>query len=205
MPTRDPRVDAYIAKQAPFARPILVHLRKLIHRACPEVTETLKWSMPSFEYHGILCGFAAFKAHATFGFWKHSLLVGEPGSPGRDKAEKAMGMFGRLTSVKDLPSDAALTALIRKAMKLNEAGVKVPRHMTKRPRPDWPMPPELTAALKRNRKARATWDAFSPSHRKEYKEWLGEARTDATREKRLLATIEQLEEGKPRHWKYMKK
>ena len=205
MPTKDPRVDAYIAKMAPFARPILKHLRKLVHQACPECEETLKWSSPTFMYHGMLCGFAAFKEHATFGFWKHSLMVGEKGAPRREKAEQAMGMFGRITSVKDLPSDTVMISLIKKAMKLNEDGVKAVRDKTKRPRVEWPMPPALTAALKRSRKARATWDGFSPSHQKEYKEWIGEAKTEATREKRLLTTIEWLEEGKPRHWKYMKK
>lgn len=205
MPTKDPRVDAYIEKAQPFARPILKHLRKLVHQACPDCEETLKWSMPAFMYHGNLCGLAAFKQHATFGFWKQGLLVEEKAAPGKKTAAEAMGMFGRITSMDDLPSDRQITALIKKAMKLNEEGVKVPKAAAKHPRKEWPMPPALTAALKRNRKAKATWDNFSPSHQREYREWLGEAKTDATREKRLLITIEQLEEGKPRHWKYMRK
>ncbi len=73
--THDPRIDAYIAKSVPFAQPIMEHCRALIHEACPEVTETIKWGMPSFEYKGILCGFAAFKAHCSFGFWKHAILA----------------------------------------------------------------------------------------------------------------------------------
>lgn len=205
MPAKDPRVDAYIAKSEPFARPILKHLRKLVHGTCPDVEETLKWGMPSFTYHGNLCGFAAFKNHATFGFWKYALLVGEAGSPGRATAEKAMGMFGRLTSVKDLPSDRILQGLMRKAMKLNEQGTKVPKEKPKRPRPTIVMPPALTVALSRNKKARAAFNAFSPSHQREYMEWIGEAKTDATRDKRLQTTIEWLEEGKPRNWKYARK
>ncbi|TPW16303.1 MAG: hypothetical protein FD129_750 [bacterium] len=205
MPTKDPRVDAYIAKSAPFARPILKHLRKLVHQACPDCEETLKWGMPTFLHHGMLCGFGSFKEHATFGFWKYALLIDEKGSPGRATAEKAMGMFGCLKSVKDLPSDRVLLGLVRKAMKLNEDGIKVPKAKSKHPKPAITMPPALAAALSRNRKAKATFDAFSPSHRKEYMEWIGEAKSDVTRDRRLLMAIEWLEEGKPRNWKYMKK
>ncbi len=205
MPIADPRVDAYIARSEPFARPILKHLRKLVHATCPDVEETLKWGMPSFTYHGILCGFAAFKNHATFGFWKYALLIGEKGSPGRATAEKAMGMFGRLTSVKDLPSDRTLQSLMRKAMKLNEQGVKVPKEKPKHPKPTIVMPPALTAALSRNKKAGAAFRSFSPSHQREYMEWIGEAKTDATRDKRLQTTLEWLMEGKSRNWKYAKK
>src|SRR5262245_8813235 len=120
MGTRDPRIDAYIAKQGDFARPILTYLRDVVHEACPDCEETLKWSSPSFMHHGLLCGFAAFKEHATFGFWKHDLVVGA------DRGD-AMGSFGRLTSVKDLPAKKQLVSMIRKAIELNEQGVTTPR------------------------------------------------------------------------------
>ncbi|MDZ4806557.1 MAG: YdeI/OmpD-associated family protein [Candidatus Eisenbacteria bacterium] len=142
---------------------------------------------------------------ATIAFWKYSLLVGEKGTPERAKAEEAMGMFGCLKSKADLPSDRMLLAHLKKAMKLNEEGIRAPRSKTKRPRPVITMPPALTAALKRNKKAKAAFDAFSPSHQREYMEWIGEAKAEATREKRLLTALEWVEDGKPRNWKYMKK
>ncbi|MEO6067669.1 MAG: DUF1801 domain-containing protein [Gemmatimonadales bacterium] len=122
MGQRDKRIDAYIAKSAPFARPILTHLRAVVHEACPEAEETLKWGMPSFTYHGILCGFAAFKAHATFGFWRGSLIVGTNAAKTRD----AMGQFGRITSLKDLPPKRTLLGYVKEAMRLNEQGIKAP-------------------------------------------------------------------------------
>ena len=199
MVTRDPRVDAYIKKAAPFAQPILKHVRAVVHEACPEVVETLKWSCPSFEYEGILCGMAAFKAHCVFGFWKHSLVL-----DGVDeKARTAMGSFGKLTTLDDLPSKTEMKRLIKKAMKLNEDGVKAPRDKTpKKKRPS--MPPELDAALDKNKKARAVFDAFSPSHQREYMEWIGEAKGEDTRQRRLETALEWIAQGKPRNWKYMK-
>lgn len=199
MVTRDPRIDAYIEKSAPFAQPILKHLRAVVHEACPDVVETLKWSMPSFEHHGILCGFAAFKRHATFGFWKHALIVG-----GDAKALEAMGSFGKLTSIEDLPPKRVLQRYVKKAMKLNEQGVKVsrPKHP---PKPKLATPPELLAALARNKRARETFEAFSPSHQREYVEWIAEAKGEDTRKRRLAQAIEWMAEGKPRNWKYVKR
>src|SRR3954470_18608290 len=139
MPTRDPRIDAYIAKSADFAKPILTQIRETVHTACPEVEESLKWSMPFFSHHGPLMNMSAFKEHAAFGFWKGALVLGR----GLGEDERAMGQFGRITSVKDLPSKKELTALIKKAAKLNEEGVRVEK---KTPRPELPVPPELTAA-----------------------------------------------------------
>src|SRR5262245_30977705 len=136
MGSRDPRVDAYIEKSAPFARPILAHLRAVVHEACPKVEETLKWRMPSFEYEGILCGMAAFKAHCVFGFWKHALVVGTEG----ERWKEAMGSFGRLTSLDELPKKAELKRMVKRAMKLNEDGVKVERRKTA-PRKPLPLPP----------------------------------------------------------------
>lgn len=198
MPSFHPRIDAYIEDAAPFAQPILQHLRRVIHAACPEVVETVKWSMPHFEYHGNLCGMAAFKAHATFGFWLDELVLGEA----TGKEAEAMGQFGRLTAVTDLPSEAVLRRLIEKAMGLNEAGVKRTVARPGKKKPEAKTPSDLAAALKKDAAARKTWDGFSPSHRREYVEWLVEAKRAETRARRLAATLEQLAAGKSRHWKY---
>jgi uncharacterized protein YdeI (YjbR/CyaY-like superfamily) len=191
----DPRVDAYIAKQADFARPILTHLRAIIHEACPDCEETLKWSMPSFMYKGkILAGFAAFKAHATFGYWNDAMLQQE------EKNRSAMGQFGRLTSVEDLPDRAKLIDLTKQSMALVDAGVKPPRATAKKA--PFTMPQDMEAALRANEAAKATYDGFPPSAQREYVEWVTEAKTDATRVKRLAQSVEWLAEGKRRHWKY---
>jgi uncharacterized protein YdeI (YjbR/CyaY-like superfamily) len=197
MGRRDPRIDAYIAKSAPFARPILEHLRELVHAGCPDVEETIKWGMPSFTYHGILCGMAAFKEHCSFGFWKGSLIVDQAGRP----AEAAMGQFGRLTSVKDLPSKKVLTGYVKQAMQLNESGVKARKKST--PKPEAVVPDDLARALRKNKAARETFDRFSPSNRREYVSWILEAKTDETRQRRLETAIEWMADGKPRNWKYM--
>lgn len=197
MGTRDPRVDRYVEKAPEFARPILAHLREAVHAACPEVTETMKWSRPAFDYKGLLCNMSAFKQHCAFGFWKHELVLGA--EEGRWK--EAMGSFGRITSVRDLPGKTELKRLVRVASRLNDEGVKAPRTKTA-PRKPVAMPPALKAALARNAKARKHFEAFSPSHQREYMQWIGEARTDATRERRLAQTLEWLAEGKHRNWKY---
>lgn len=199
MPTIDPRIDAYIERSAEFAQPVLIHLRELVHKACPEVTETLKWSMPSFEFKGILCGFASFKNHCTFGFWKQSLME----TNAFPKNKTAMGSFGRLTSLKDLPSDKVMIGLIHQAIELNEKGVKV----AKKPaalKTELVVPDVLTKALSKDKKAKKTFDNFSYSHRKDYIEWIAEAKTEPTRDKRVATTIECLSEGKGRNWKYEK-
>lgn len=198
MPVTDPRVDAYIEKSKDFAKPILRHVRSLVHETCPDVKETLKWSMPSFEYKGILCGFASFKEHCTFGFWKQTLMESDAFS----ETKTAMGSFGKLTSLEDLPSDAMMKKLIKQAMKLNDDGVKVtkPKHEKK----ETVMPEVLLEALARNEKAAETFNNFPPSCRREYAEWIAEAKTDATRDKRLATTMEWLTEGKRRNWKYEK-
>jgi uncharacterized protein YdeI (YjbR/CyaY-like superfamily) len=200
MGTRDPRVDAYIEKAAPFAQPILTHLRDVVHAACPECEEAMKWSMPHFMYKGMLAGMAAFKEHATFGFWKGALVLGADGKG----VDDAMGQFGRLTSVKDLPSKKVLTGYVRQAMKLNDDGIKAPRLADRKPAGKAPVvaPDDLAAALKRNTKAGATFAAFPPGKQREYVEWITEAKTDATRQKRLVQAIEWMAEGKSRHWKY---
>lgn len=198
MAKRDPRIDAYIAKSAAFAKPILIHLRKVVHDACPDVQETMKWSFPHFMHHGILCGMAAFKQHCAFGFWKGSQVVGK----GDNKSDEAMGQFGRITSLDDLPTKKAMSVLIKKAMKRNESGEKAPAKVKKKPRPEAAVPDDLFLALRKNKKALATFDGFSPSHRREYIEWITEAKRPETRLSRLKTTMEWLADGKPRHWKY---
>ena len=198
MTHKDPRIDAYIAKAAPFAQPILKHLRKLVHAGCPQVEETLKWSMPHFDYKGVMCGMAAFKAHCTFGFWKASLIF-----DGDSKKEnEAMGQFGCIKALSDLPSDKTLIGYVRKATALNEAGVKTPKSPPKKKPKPLEVPDYLTRALRNNRKARATFEKLSPSGRKEYVQWLTEAKRVETRDKRLATTLEWLAEGKSRNWKY---
>ncbi len=197
MSTRDPRVDAYIANAPDFAKPILMHLREVVHRSCPQVEETLKWRMPTFMYQGMLAGMAAFKQHCSFGFWKHELVVGKELA----SSPQGMGQFGKVTKVSDLPSASALAAYIKKAMKLNEDGVKAPRATPKKRA--LAMPPDLSAALKKNRKAAATFAAFSPTNQRDYIEWIVDAKRDETRSKRVTQAIAWIAEGKPRNWKYM--
>ena len=203
MASTDKRIDAYIAKSADFARPILTHLRQLVHKTCPTVTETVKWGMPFFEYNGsILCNMAAFKQHCSFGFWNAGQMK-DANSKLQVKDRGAMGNFDRITSLNDLPADKTMSGYIKEAAVLIEKGVKkaAPK---KAPKPELPMPPELTAALKKNKKAQASFEGFPPSHRREYIEWIIEAKTDATREKRIATTVEWLTEGKSRMWKYQK-
>lgn len=201
MPEFDVRVDQYIAKSADFAQPILTYLREIVHAACPAVEESIKWGTPFFEYKGNLCFMAAFKKHCAFGFWKNSLLPNQD----PEKAETAMGRFGRLTTIKDLPSRKALVALVKEAAALNEQGVKAP----KKPKVDksapLPIPDYFLKALRKNKKALETFHAFSPSHKGEYIEWVTEAKTEATRNKRVETAVEWMAEGKNRNWKYVKK
>ena len=204
MGKKNPGVDAYIAGAAPFARPILKHLRKVVHAGCPDVAETLKWSFPHFEYKGLLCSMAAFKAHATFGFWKGSLLIA--GGKGLGKSEeKAMGQFGRIVSLADLPGERTLIALVKRAAAFNDEGVKAEA----RSRPRVPRPVEAPAyfmtALRKNRKALGTYQAFSPSHKREYVEWVTGAKTEETRQRRLATAVEWMAEGKIQNWKYGRK
>jgi uncharacterized protein YdeI (YjbR/CyaY-like superfamily) len=202
MGTRDPRIDAYIAKQKDFAKPILTHIREVVHAACPEVEETLKWSSPHFMYKGgMMCGMAGFKEHAIFGFWKGKLIDGV--SPNRNNGGEAMGNFGKLTSVKDLPSKSTLTSLIKQAMKLNEAGVTVPR-AKRASRPEARVPAELASALAKNKKAAAHFAAFPPGHRRDYVEWITDAKREETKTKRVAQAVEWIAEGKGRNWKYQR-
>ncbi len=198
MGTRDPRVDEYIARSADFAKPILRHIRQQLHTHCPEAGETIKWGFPHFDYQDkIFCGVAAFKAHCAFGFWLGSLMKIDA------KSEKAMGQFGRITSIADLPDDKTFGKLIQAAMKLQESGAKPPaRAKPKGEKAPLAVPDELTTALKKNKVARAVFDAFTPGKRKEYIEWITEAKTEATRDRRIAQAVEWMAEGKTRNWKY---
>jgi uncharacterized protein YdeI (YjbR/CyaY-like superfamily) len=197
MSKHNPAVDVYIAKSGEFAKPILTRLRSIVHAACPEVEETIKWSAPNFAYKGMLCGMAAFKAHCRFVFWKSKLISQATGKEGA----AALEVCEHLAGVADLPSKKMLTACIKAAMTLNEGGAKVarPKKQTK----DLVIPAYFKAALKKSKKAQATFEAFSPSHKREYVEWLTDAKTEDTRLRRLQTAIEWLAEGKPRNWKYM--
>jgi uncharacterized protein YdeI (YjbR/CyaY-like superfamily) len=197
-------VDRYIAKAAPFARAILEELRERIHDACPEVGESIKWGHVSFGYRGMLGGMAAFKQHAAFGFWKHALLVKDPALPAELKRD-AMGSFGRMKSVDDLPSRRVFTKLVKMAMKLNAEDVKNPARSNPKPKAAIKPPAVFVAALEKNKRAVATWEAFAPSHKREYLEWITEAKTDETRDRRIATTVEWVAEGKQRMWKYQKK
>ncbi|ALN85380.1 bacteriocin-protection, YdeI/OmpD-Associated family protein [Lysobacter capsici] len=222
MSQTDPRIDAYIARAAPFAQPILEHLRAVVHATCPQVEETIKWGMPSFVYGGkILCGMGAFKQHATFGFWQGASVVGA--SP--ERSREAMGQFGRLTKVGDLPGKRELSKLLKQAMALIDARGKktagkpavnkapagrtatsdVPASKTRAPKPPVVIPDDLAAAFKKNAKARATYAAFPVSQQREYVEWIESAKREQTRSGRVAQAVEWMAEGKIRNWKYVAK
>jgi uncharacterized protein YdeI (YjbR/CyaY-like superfamily) len=204
MKSQDERIDLYIAKSADFAQPILNHLRKVIHSACPGVNETIKWGFPHFDYCGeILCSFASFKQHCSFGFWKASIM-NDPYGLLQTVGKTAMGHMGKLTNLSDLPTDKILKEYIKEAARLNKEGIKLPTKVKTASAKSLEVPPYFTAALKKNKKALQTFEAFSYSHKKEYVEWVIEAKTDATRDKRMATTIEWLSEGKNRHWKHVK-
>ena len=191
----DPRIDAYIAKAAPFAQPILSHVRERVHAVAPEAEETLKWSMPSFTIDGkILVGMAAFKAHATVGFWRGEEM-------GIETSKDAMGQLGKLTSLDDLPPDEELDAMIRKGVELARTA-PAPRKTKHEPKPPPAMHPDFAKALAANPRAKAVLDGFPPSAQRDYLDWIAEAKQDATRQKRIATAVEWLSEGKRRHWKY---
>ena len=201
MGKRDKRIDAYILKSADFAIPILTHLRELVHVACPEVVETMKWSFPVFEHKGILCNMAAFKQHCTFGFWKASLMKDKTLVKNAE-SETSMGHLGKIKSLKDLPSDKVIIGYVKEAAKLNETGAKVVKKKAE-PR-ELIVPPYFIKALKADKAALKTFESFSYSNKKEYVEWITEAKTEATRDKRMETALEWLTQGKIRNWKYVK-
>ena len=201
MATKSKQIDAYVAKSADFAKPILNHLRELVHKTCPDAEEKMKWSFPHFDYKNeMLCSMAAFKQHCSFGFWKAALMK-DPVLLETAKSEAAMGHLGKITSLKDLPPDKKIIAWIKEAMKLNDERKKVvktkPVVKEKLAVPDY-----FTAAVKKNKKAWATFETFAPSAKKDYVEWVTGAKTEETKNKRLAQSIEWMAEGKRRNWKY---
>lgn len=201
-PNYDARVDAYIAKSAPFAQPILEHLRKLVHIAAPAVTETIKWGFPFFDYKGPVCHMSAFKEHMAFGFWKASMLNDPKGL--LQQAEASAGSLGKITSLLDLPSDDILLDFIRQAVHINENDIKPAEKKAPKPKEAIDMPADFADLLAANPAAQAHYDKFSPSAKREYLEWIVDAKSDATRQKRLQTAIEQIEEGKTKNWKYQR-
>ncbi|HEX9955095.1 MAG TPA: YdeI/OmpD-associated family protein [Allosphingosinicella sp.] len=198
MSSTDPRIDAYIAARADFARPILEHIRRVVRQAAPEAEETIKWGMPHFTVGGrILAGMAAFKGHATFGLWRGKDVLGETGTE-----REAMGQFGRIASIADLPPEGELKAIVRAAADAAARG-RAPKPKAA-PKPDAPVPDELLAALAEHPAAKTTFDAFPPSCRREYSEWIAEAKRPETRARRVAQAVEWLSEGKRRNWKYEK-
>lgn len=201
----DERVDAYISKAAPFAQPILRHLRALIHKACPDVTENIKWSRPFFEHHGVLCAIAAFKQHCAFIFWR-ALLLSDPHKVLKKEAATGMGHLGNITSLQDLPADKIMLAYIKEAAAINEQGEAPPaKSRVKKDKSELVIPDDLQKALAKNKKAARNFAAMTYSQQKDYAEWVTAAKTDATREKRVATTVEWVAEGKTRNWKYEKK
>jgi uncharacterized protein YdeI (YjbR/CyaY-like superfamily) len=201
MPNPDQRIDDYIDKSAEFAKPILNHLRMLVHKNCPAVVETMKWSFPHFEYNGsILCSMASFKQHCTFGFWLGSKMKDPHGILRPAGERNAMGHFGQIKSLKDLPHDKILAAYFKEAMDLTDKGEKISR--AKSETKEMTIPPYFLSEVKKNKTALAHFEKFSPSQKKEYVTWITEAKTEATRQKRMATAIEWLAEGKTRNWKY---
>lgn len=201
MENYDDRVDAYIAKSADFAKPILTHLRKLVHTAFPGIQEGLKWGFPFFDYKGPVCQMAAFKQHMGFGFWKASLLT-DPHKLINTSDEAAAGSFGRITSLADLPADDILIAYIKEAVKLNEDGVKVVKTKPVTEKKELVTPPGFEVMLDSIANAKYNFHKFSPSKQREYLEWFDEAKTEATKQKRMEQAVEWISEGKSRNWKY---
>ncbi len=203
MSKKDKRVDAYIDKCQPFAKPILEYIRDVVHKASPDIEETMKWSFPHFDYKGnMLCSMAGFKQHCVFMFWKQRIMKDPYKIFGPRDAE---GGLGRITNIKELPLDKILIEYIKQAIKLNNSGVKLPQK-EKKPieKKAITAPDYLTKALTKNAKARKTFEEFSPSNKKEYIMWLVDAKTEETRESRLKLAIEWMSEGKVRNWKYLK-
>jgi uncharacterized protein YdeI (YjbR/CyaY-like superfamily) len=198
MAKKDPRIDAYIAKSRPFAQPILKYLRSVVHEGCPQCEETLKWSAPAYTHKGIIAITAAFKEHCAFVLWKHSLITPE-------KKRGAMGGLGKIGSIKDLPPRKTLVGYVKKAVELNEKGVKSPTRSKDKPKKPVIVPPELKAALAKNAKARANFEEFAPSHKREYCEWISDAKGADTKARRLKSAIAWIAAGKPQNWKYLKR
>jgi uncharacterized protein YdeI (YjbR/CyaY-like superfamily) len=201
---KDKRIDAYIGNAQDFAKPILRHLRELVHASCPDVTETIKWGVPHFDYKGMMCAMASFKEHCAFGFWKASLMR-DPKLHAMAQSEAAMGHLGKIKSLKDLPSDKILGQYIKEACRLNDEGLKVTRPKRTTVKKNVVVPADFKKALTGNKKALAVFNAFSNSMKREYVDWVTEAKTTETRLRRLTTAIGWIAEGKIRNWKYVRK
>ncbi|HTE01255.1 MAG TPA: YdeI/OmpD-associated family protein [Mucilaginibacter sp.] len=197
----DPRVDAYIDKSADFAKPILSHIREMVHRVAPELSEAMKWGFPFFDYKGPVCQMAAFKRHCAFGFWREKMLNDPKGYLKVDGEESSAGSFGQIFSISDLPPEEVLVDFIHQALAINEKGVKVEKKPAA-PKAGVEMPAEFDKLLRENLVAMDNFEKFSPSKKREYLEWFAEAKSDATRQKRIDQALEWIAEGKSRHWKY---
>ena len=202
MGTKDKRVDAYIEKSAEFAKPILAYIRTIVHKACPEVSETIRWGFPHFDYKGIFCSMAAFKEHCAFGFWKASLML--QADVLKAKNIEAMGNLGQIRKFSDLPKEMQFLAMIQQARQLNDDGIKLPPRKKIVDLAPIQVPEDILIALKKNKEAFESFDGFSPSHKHEYLEWITEAKTTETRNKRVTKMLGLLEQGKSRNWKYEK-
>ncbi len=204
MGKRNKRIDEYIAKAHPFARPILNHIRELVHKACPDVEETMKWGFPHFDYKGsMMCSMASFKEHMAFGFWKASLMK-DPHKIFITTGEKeAIGHLGRITSIKELPPDKLMVQYIKEAVRLNDEGIKVPSKLVKHKK-ELVIPDYFMKAVSKNKKALKTFESFSYTNKKEYVEWITGAKTEETRNDRLLTAVKWMAKGKVRNWKYLK-
>jgi len=202
MDKKDKRIDAYIAKAQLFAQPILKHIRELVHKGCPDVEETMKWSFPHFDYKGsMMCSMASFKHHMAIGFWKASIMK-DPDKILETKDREAMGHMGRITALKDLPPDKIMIKYIKDAARMNDEGINLPAKTTSKEKKVLVVPDYFKKALSKNKKAMKTFEDFSYSHKKEYVEWITQVKTEETRTKRMKTAIEWLAEGKSRNWKY---
>jgi uncharacterized protein YdeI (YjbR/CyaY-like superfamily) len=205
-PKLEPKIDLYIARAKPFAQPILIHIRELVHKACPNVVETIKWSRPFFEYKGVVLGnMSAFKEHCSFGFWGEE--IGAILRQAKVVQEGGMGSLGRITSIKDMPSNKEMLGFLKQATAFIDNGqytspIAARNKVVKAPKPALETPPELNQALKANKAASKVFTAFSPSCKREYIEWIAEAKRPETRDKRIAQAIEWIAEGKQRNWKY---
>jgi uncharacterized protein YdeI (YjbR/CyaY-like superfamily) len=204
MGKKDKRVDAYIAKSADFAKPVLNHIRELVHKGCPDVEEVIKWGFPHFDYKGIMFSMASFKQHCAAGFWKAKIMK-DPYKVLATDEKTAMGSLGQIKTLKDLPSDKIMIQYIKEAAKLNEDGIGLPPKKILKEKKEIETPVYFTKVLSKNKTALKTFNDFSYSHRKEYIEWIAEAKTEETRNKRMETAIQWLSEGKSRNWKYARK
>jgi uncharacterized protein YdeI (YjbR/CyaY-like superfamily) len=197
----NPEFDAYFERAPDFARPIMAKIRKAAHRACPDIREVMKWSRPHFEFEGLVAGMGANNRDVSFGFWKGELL--HDGGGAFEKVGNTAITAIKIEKLTDLPTQKLLVDLFKRAVDLNRSGTKPARKKKAAKRPPPKAPADLMAALKKNKKALKTYEGFSPSHKREYVEWITEAKRQATREKRLAQAVEWMAQGKPRNWKYM--